>query len=150
MVSIRKKILPVLLLFSISIGAQTRTILKLDLTEKSLPFGLKELASKSLPKIGLALSGGVARSISQLGVLKTFEEKNIPIDIIVGTSMGSIVGGLYSAGYSLADLDSIMMITNWNSFFSAQQSNRNDLFVDQKITEDRAVVSFRLDGLKPE
>ena len=137
------------LLLAYSLSAQTKTILKLDLIEESLPFGLTEKIAVNSPKIGLALSGGGARSISQLGVLRAFEEKNIPIEFIVGTSMGSVVGGLYSAGYSLTDLDSIIQNTGWGSFFSTQQSSRNDLFVDQKITEDRAIVSFRMDGLKP-
>jgi len=131
------------------LSAQTKTTLKLDLIEKFLPFGLTEKVAVNFPKIGLALSGGGARSISQLGVLRAFEEKNIPIEFIVGTSMGSVVGGLYSAGYSLNDLDSLLQKTDWGSFFSTQQSSRNDLFVDQKITEDRAIVSFRMDGLKP-
>ena len=86
-----------------------------------------------LPKIGLALSGGGARSISQLGVLRAFEEENIPIEIIVGTSMGSIVGGLYSAGYSIDELDSVLRYTAWDDFFSSKQSTRNDLFIDQKF-----------------
>lgn len=137
------------LLFISSLSAQTKTILKLNLTEKYLPFGLTEKVAVNFPKIGLALSGGGARSISQLGVLRAFEEKNIPIEFIVGTSMGSVVGGLYSAGYSINDLDSLLQKTDWGSFFSTQQSSRNDLFVDQKITEDRAIVSFRMEGLKP-
>jgi len=146
-----KKLIIIFISFLLDYGlsAQTRTTLKLDLTEKSLPFGLVEKVAANSPKIGLALSGGGARSISQVGVLRALEEKNVPIEFIVGTSMGSVVGGLYSAGYSLTDLDSIIQNTGWGSFFSTQQSSRNDLFIDQKITEDRAIVSFRMDGLKP-
>lgn len=128
------------------LSAQINTTIELQLTEKTLPFGIIEKVPVSFPKIGLALSGGGARSISQLGVLRAFEEENIPINMILGTSMGSIVGGLYSAGYSLTQLDSILKIVDWNSFFSPQQSGRNELFIDQKITEDRAIVTFRLDG----
>ncbi|PKL84404.1 MAG: hypothetical protein CVV24_00260 [Ignavibacteriae bacterium HGW-Ignavibacteriae-3] len=139
-------------LFSLFLGtlsAQNRTTLKLDLQEKSLPFGLSEKIAAGLPQIGLALSGGGARSLSALGVLRAFEEEKIPLSIIVGTSMGSIVGGLYSAGYSVADLDSVLQKTNWEDFFSSQQSTRNDLFIDQKISEDRAIISLRMDGLNP-
>jgi len=132
-----------------TLNAQNKTTLILDLTEKKLPFGLVELVPTAAPKIGIALSGGGARSISQIGVLKALEENKIPIEFIVGTSMGSIIGGLYSAGYNIHELDSLMRNTNWNDFFSAQQSNRNELFIDQKITEDRALFSFRLEGLKP-
>ncbi|MBI5730297.1 MAG: BamA/TamA family outer membrane protein [Ignavibacteriales bacterium] len=148
---INKKLIIIFISFLLisSLSAQTKTTLKLDLIEKFLPFGLTEKVAVNFPKIGMALSGGGARSISQLGVLLAFEEKNIPIEFIVGTSMGSVVGGLYSAGYSFSDLDSLLQKTDWGSFFSTQQSSRNDLFVDQKITEDRAIVSFRMDGLKP-
>lgn len=137
------------LLISLTVSAQNKTILTLDLVNKQLPLGLVELIPSAQPKIGLALSGGGARSISQIGVLKALEENNIPLDIIVGTSMGSIVGGLFSAGYNIHELDSLMRNTNWNDFFSIQQSNRNELFIDQKLTEDRALISFRMEGMKP-
>lgn len=137
------------LLFIFNSFAQQKTILKLDLVDKKLPFGLTKKIPLAQPKIGLALSGGGSRALSQIGVLKSFEEKNIPIEFIVGTSMGSIVGGLYSAGYKLNELDSIMKATDWEDFFSAKQSERNELFVDQKVTEDKALLTLRLNGLKP-
>ncbi len=136
-------------LLFVNLAAQNKTVLKLDLTEKKLPFGLTTKIHTALPKVGLALSGGGARSISEVGVLRALAEENIPVDIIVGTSMGSIVGGLYSAGYSLSDLDSLIRHTGWEDFFSSKQTERNDLFVDQKISEDRAIISLRMDGLNP-
>jgi NTE family protein len=142
------KIFSLSLFFIISLDAQNKTTLKLDLTEKILPFGLIEKVPGA-PRLGIALSGGGARSISQIGVLRAFEEEQIPLEFIAGTSMGSIVGGLYSAGYSINELDSVLLYTNWNEFFSPQQSTRNDLFIDQKISEDRAILSFRMDGLNP-
>jgi len=126
--------------------AQQIDTLRLNYIEKSLPFGLTKKIPENLPQVGLALSGGGARAITQIGVLKAFEEKKIPIETIVGTSMGSIIGGLYSAGYSLTQLDSILNENNWEEFYSVEQSKRNDLFVDQKITEDRALISLRLVG----
>lgn len=144
----KPKIFFFFLIASLTLSAQTKSILTLDLIEKRLPFGLVELVPAAQPKVGLALSGGGARSISQIGVLRALEENKIPIDIVVGTSMGSIIGGLYSAGYSIHQLDSLMRNTNWNDFFSIQQSNRNELFIDQKITEDKALVSFRMEGMK--
>ena len=122
--------------------AQRIDTLKLNYSEKILPFGLIEKVPDNLPKLGIALSGGGARSISQIGVLKAFKEKNIPIEYIVGTSMGSIVGGLYAAGYSLDEIDSLITKNNWNEFFSVEQSSRNELFVDQKITDDKALISL--------
>ncbi|MCX7874586.1 MAG: BamA/TamA family outer membrane protein [Melioribacteraceae bacterium] len=148
----RKRIFLKIIFFSLlyfNLTAQEKINLNFELVEKKLPFGLTEKIPKALPKIGIALSGGGSRALSQVGVLKAFEEKNIPVEIIVGTSMGSIVGGLYSAGYRLNELDSIMKATNWEDFFSAKQAERNELFVDQKITEDKALLTLRLNGLKP-
>ena len=50
-------------------------------------------------KVGLVLSGGAAKGLAHIGVLKALEENEIPIDYIVGTSMGGIIGGCYAAGY---------------------------------------------------
>jgi len=136
-------------LFSLSLFAQTKTTLKFDLVNKKLPFGLTQRVPVNIPKIGLALSGGGARSVSQLGLLQAVQEEELPINCIVGTSMGSIIGGLFSAGYSLIELDSIIQNTRWEDFYTSQQSSRTELFIDQKITEDRAIISFRMDGLKP-
>ena len=56
--------------------------------------------SASAQSVGLVLSGGGAKGIAHIGVIKALEENNIPIDFVTGTSMGSIVGGLYACGYS--------------------------------------------------
>ena len=145
-----KILLIVFVLFFSNSFCQTKYVLSLDLKEKKLPFGLTEFVPAHKLKIALALSGGGARGLSQIGVLKAFEEAGIKPDIIVGTSMGSIVGGLYAAGYSVDQLDSIARKTDWNDLLTlSNQSNRSDLFVDQKVTDDRAIFSLRLDGLNP-
>lgn len=129
---------------------QTKYTLSLDVVQKKLPFGLTEYLPAQKPKVALALSGGGARGLSQIGVLKAFEEAGIKPDLIVGTSMGSIVGGMYAAGYTIEQVDSIARNTDWNDLLTLKtQSNRRDLFVDQKVTEDRAIFSLRLDGLNP-
>ena len=61
-------------------------------------------------KVGLVLSGGGAKGMAHIGALKVIEEAGIPIDYVVGTSMGSIIGGLYSIGYSSEQLDSIVRV----------------------------------------
>ena len=136
-------------LFYIQPFSQNKTVIKLNTKEKNLAFGLTTPVPEELPKIGLALSGGGSRGLSQVGVLKALLEHDIPFDVVVGTSMGSIVGGLYSIGYSIEELDSISASANWNDFLSAKETNRNELFIDQKITEDKAVFTLRLDGFKP-
>lgn len=129
---------------------QTKYTLSLDVVQKKLPFGLTEYIPAQKPNVALALSGGGARGLSQIGVLKAFEEAGIKPDLIVGTSMGSIVGGMYAAGYTIEQVDSIARDTDWNDLLTLKtQSNRRDLFIDQKVTEDRAIFSLRLDGLNP-
>ncbi|KAF2518288.1 patatin [Flavobacterium salilacus subsp. salilacus] len=64
-------------------------------------------ANAKKPKIGVVLSGGGAKGLAHIGVLKVLEEAGIKVDYIGGTSMGAIVGGLYAAGYSAQELDSI-------------------------------------------
>ena len=101
------------------------------------------------PKIALVLSGGGARGLSQIGILKGLEENNIKIDYIVGTSMGAIIGGLYSTGYSALELDSMFQKVNWERTLSlAKKDNRNGLFLDQKILNDRNLFSLKFENYK--
>jgi NTE family protein len=128
---------------------QETKILDLNLKEVNLPFGLRGIQSDYYPKISLVLSGGGARGISHIGVLKAIAESDIKLDMIVGTSMGSIIGGLYSAGYTVDELDSLLTNANWDDYFSISETTRKELFVDQKITEDKAILALRLDGFTP-
>lgn len=72
---------------------------------------------KPVPVIGLALSGGGAKGFAHIGVLKVLEEEGIPIRVVTGTSMGSIIGGLYAIGYSPQMLEEIAMRSDWLDFF---------------------------------
>lgn len=69
-------------------------------------------------KIGLALGGGGARGMAHIGVIMALEEEGIPIDLIAGTSAGSIMGGLFAAGYSGNEMQEIMKTVNWKKVFS--------------------------------
>jgi NTE family protein len=70
------------------------------------------------PRIGLALSGGGARGLAHVGVLKVLEELHIPVDCITGTSMGAVVGGAYAAGASAAQMDEVVRKVDWNDLFT--------------------------------
>lgn len=146
-----KKIIIIPLLFFISVSySQDKKTITLELNTRNLPFGLVEYFPKDKPVIGLALSGGGARALSQIGVLRALDEAGIETNVIVGTSMGSIVGGLYASGFTIDELDSIALNTNWGEMLSLnQKKSRGDLFISQKITEDRALFALRLDGLNP-
>ncbi len=133
-----------------AVHPQTNYVISIEHSKKSLPFGLSKEVPKTKPVVALALSGGGARGLAQIGILKALEEYGIKVDIIVGTSMGSIIGGLYSAGYSVEQLDSIAVHTDWNDLLSAErETDRRELFIDQKVTEDKAIFSLRLKGFTP-
>ena len=68
------------------------------------------------PKVGLVLAGGGARGASFIGVLKYFEELDIPIDYVVGSSMGSIIGGIYALGYSPDEMAEIISSLQWEKY----------------------------------
>ncbi|MDD3726279.1 MAG: patatin-like phospholipase family protein [Candidatus Ratteibacteria bacterium] len=77
-----------------------------------------EAEKRSHPFTVLVLSGGGARGIAHIGVLKVIEELHIPVDMVVGTSMGAIVGGLYSTGLSPSEIEKKMLDVDWNDIFS--------------------------------
>ena len=72
------------------------------------------------PKVGLVLSGGGARGLAHVGVLKVMEREHIPVDVISGTSMGSIIGGLYASGMSASDMERELLKINWDQIFASR------------------------------
>lgn len=70
------------------------------------------------PRVAVVLSGGGAKGIAHIGVLKVIEKAGIPVDIVTGTSMGSIIGGLYSCGWNANQLDSMVRRQNWTFLLS--------------------------------
>jgi NTE family protein len=100
------------------------------------------------PKVGLALAGGGARGLAQIGILKVFEREGVPIDFIAGTSMGGILGGLYAAGYSADELEEIARQIDWNDLLT-DTPPRLSLFLSQREEKEGSLFQFRLDGLKP-
>ena len=77
---------------------------------------LSTLYAKERPKIALVLSGGGARGGAHVGVLKVLEKYNVPVDMIVGTSMGSFVGGLYASGQTPQEIEDMLTSTPWREY----------------------------------
>jgi NTE family protein len=73
-------------------------------------------SKQSRPKIGLALGGGAVRGFAHIGVLQVLEDANIPIDMVSGTSVGSVIGALYCAGMPLSMIEKIAVDVNWWQF----------------------------------
>ena len=102
------------------------------------------------PRLALVLSGGGARGAAQIGVLKAFRRNGIPIDFIAATSMGAIIGGLYASGYSVAEIESLTLHSNWDEILSLNdEARRKDLFIEQKLARDRTFLAVRFQGLEP-
>ena len=78
-------------------------------------------AEQQRPRVGLVLSGGGARGFAHVGVLKALEAARVPVDLIVGTSMGAIVGGLYASGMTADDLEREILAVNWGDLFDRRE-----------------------------
>ncbi len=98
------------------------------------------------PEIGLVLSGGAARGIAHLGLLKVMEESGLRPDFITGTSMGSIIGGLYSIGYSADSLLKIFHVNDLNEAISNRIPENKIIFLEKKHFQNSIMslpVSFK-------
>src|SRR6188768_911519 len=74
--------------------------------------------SSTRPKIGVTLSGGGAKGFAHIGILQAIDSAGLKVDYITGTSMGSVVGGLYAAGYSGNGIEKIARELDWSILFS--------------------------------
>jgi len=97
-------------------------------------------------RLGLALGGGSARGLAHIGVLRWFEEHRIPIDVVVGTSMGGLVGGGWASGMDSAEIEALMAGTDWDRMFLAQAPFEAKTF--RRKQDARAFPSQRVFGLK--
>src|SRR5271156_1534092 len=98
------------------------------------------------PRICLVLSGGGARGMAHIGVLKVLEELKVPVDCIAGTSMGAVVGGLYASGMTAAQIDATMRSVDWQDAFR-DAPPREDLAFRRKQDDRNFLVRLPL-GLK--
>jgi NTE family protein len=93
------------------------------------------------PKIGVVLSGGGAKGLAHIGFLKVMEEAGIRPDFIGGTSMGSIIGGLYAIGYSADSLEKIARDMKW-AYYLTDEIPRIDIVLDEKADNDKFLLTF--------
>ncbi|NNB45190.1 patatin-like phospholipase family protein [Pseudomonas chlororaphis] len=101
------------------------------------------------PKIGLVLSGGAARGLAHIGVLKALEEQGVKIDAIAGTSMGAVIGGLYASGYKIDELEKLALSIDWQQALSDAPPREDIPFRRKQDDRDFLVkqkLSFRDDG----
>jgi len=97
-------------------------------------------------RIGLVLSGGGARGIAHVGVLRVLQKLHVPIDAIAGTSMGAVVGGLYASGMSPDQIEATVRSMNWEEAFR-DRPPREDLTLRRKQEDENFLVKFPI-GIK--
>ncbi len=98
-------------------------------------------------RIALVLTGGGARGLSQIGVLKVLERAGLWPDIIVGCSFGSVVGALYASGHTPSEIDSIMRGIDWDDVISLRSnSEREFMFLSQKQESDQNLLKLQFDN----
>lgn len=95
------------------------------------------------PRIGLVLGGGGARGAAHIGVLRELERMRVPIDAIVGTSMGAIVGGLYASGMTIAELNTTVATLDWADALS-DRPERKDLSFRRKLDDEQFPINFEV------
>lgn len=93
-------------------------------------------AEPARPRIGLVLSGGGARGLAHIGVLRVLEEMKVPVDLIVGTSMGAVVGGAYASGRSVDELEALVKSAHWNAIL-ADRPARDRLSIRRREDDER-------------
>ena len=98
-------------------------------------------------KVAVVLSGGGAKGVAHVGVLKVLEKAGIPIDIITGTSMGSIVGGLYAIGYNAHSLDSVVRNQDWTYVITDRENLKNQSLNDRK-KQSTYIISTGMTSIK--
>ncbi len=99
-------------------------------------------------KLGLALSGGGAKGFAHIGVLKVLEEEGIPVHMVSGTSMGSIIGSLYAIGYSPHEIEEIARTTNWNILLNDSYQINPQQISNSILKKDTYLVTFPFDNNK--
>jgi NTE family protein len=111
--------------------------------QESTPDRPPDPTASTRPRIGLVLSGGGARGAAHIGVLKMLDSLHIPVDVIAGTSMGAVVGGLYASGMSGREIEAAMATVKWQAAFR-DRPPRTELDYRRKEEDRRFLVNLPL------
>ncbi len=111
--------------------------------------GLNPLDTTKRRQVKLAISGGGARGLATIGVLRAFEENQIEVTAIAGTSFGAVVGGLYACGYNAHQLDSILHSIDMPTLLT-NRPDRSFMFLTQRKESEKHLISIRFSNFQPE
>lgn len=103
---------------------------------------VRSLPAAQRPKVGLVLSGGGARGLAHIGVLKVLERERVPIDLIVGTSVGAIVGALYASGVSAGDIEGMASEVGWDQLTDLSSARVVRLLVTERLLSTQKMEHY--------
>ena len=130
---------------TLSLGARAQILSSAHPEADSIAFARVRARMDSIrqyrPTVGLVLAGGGARGLAHLGVIKYMEELGIPVDVVTGTSMGGLVGGLYALGYKHDQLDSLVRAIEWPIMMS---DNIPDSYITYDLRKFREKYLIRI------
>ena len=115
----------------------------------AIAFSLGGIAQDSNPKVAVVLSGGGAKGFSHIGILQALEEAGIYPDIVTGTSMGGVVGGLYALGYSADEIQAMTEDIDWNTMLG-NQIPFEDISFEEKAYYGRYIAELPVKGIIPQ
>ena len=104
------------------------------------------IAEGERPKVAVVLGGGGAHAVAHLGALQELERQRVSIDLIVGTGIGGVIGGLYASGMTLADIQDFLFETDWPDVFDPD-TRREDLSFRRKRDDEDFLIKYRV-GIK--
>ena len=100
----------------------------------------------SRPKVAVVLGGGGAHGVAHLGVLRELERQRVPIDLVVGTGFGGMIGGLYSSGMTVDEINDFLFDTDWQNVFDPD-TQREDMSFRRKRDDDDFLIKYSV-GIK--
>lgn len=113
-----------------------------ELLVRTLWTRIKTLPVQERGKVGLVLGGGGARGLAHIGVLKVIAEERLPVDLLVGTSVGAIVGSLYASGMPIKELEKLGENVGWNQLSDISTANLVKLLVTYKLLSSKKMEDY--------
>jgi NTE family protein len=104
--------------------------------------GVCKLKSNERPRVILVLGGGGAKGLAHIGVLRVFQEERMPVDQVVGVSVGALIGALYSAGLSVDDIDSMANDIGWNKLTDFNRASMVRLVLSEELLSSKKMEDY--------
>lgn len=118
-----------------------------DLVTDAVWLKVRSLPAGRRPRVGLVLSGGGARGLAHIGVLKVVEREGVPVDLVVGTSVGAIVGALYASGVAPSDIEGMAKEVGWNELTDLSSARVVRLLLSERLLSTQKMEKYLKDRI---